>query len=329
MEKISVNLSVKDKDFERALGRGLMETGRINISPMPEAKVLLFDEGRKEYCEKALVDGFSGLRVLLRENPAKASRGEQIPSMYRYTPAIEMVSLLEYILGRGDSEQREERAKVIVLISDEGGTGVSTIGVNLARLLSRKDGAIYLNLCPFATSPKEILWGERDFVGGKTWMRMLYGFKKGKRGLLPAVTESIEEMTYIPAPHINNHGDGIDEEILENLRKEAFAEGYGYLILDIGSHLEGNRKKLVERAFRVVGVNPGYDLEMELRERFGERFITIVNLYREDAVEVKGDRQADIHIGYSRQLGRRSLDEELREAFEDLAIAVTGKKHET
>ena len=330
MERISISILLRDPDFNRALKRSLMETGRVNITSGLDSRVLLLDEEGMESFESLRLEeerkGASQLKVVLKKDGNRASWTEETPSMYRYTPADEMVSLLEYITGVRKVDGEEE-SKIICLLSDEGGCGVSTIGINLSRILSRgRGGAIYLNLSPFASSPKEILWGESDRRGGKAWMRMLFGMRRGKEGILPAVLEKIEEVSYIPVPHVNNHADEIDEEIFRGLRKEAKALGYEYLVFDIGTHPEGNRKKIIASSSAVIAVNPGYDLEADLRMKMNERLITLVNLSREDSVEVKTDQLADIHIGYIPGLGRGSIDMELKEPLERLADLIKEKE---
>ena len=328
MERISISLKIKDKDFKQALTRSLMETGRVNIQPHLNGRVLLLDEELRELNENGEGGIRSGqLKVILKSNQRKASWSDSIPSMYRYTPADEIVSLLEYIAGYRKRESDEGEAKVVTLISDEGGSGVSTLGINLCRMLSRAGlGAIYLCISPFAASPKEILWGESDRTGGKAWMRMLFGMRKGREGILPSVLERIEELSYVPAPRINSHADEIDQEILKGLRKEGKAMGYEYLIFDMGTHMEGKRKKILEESNTVIAVNPGYDLEGELRRRGEDRLITIVNLYREDLVEVASEKLADIHIDFIPGIGRASIDMELRKPMEKLVELIKEKE---
>ncbi len=269
---MKVGIQLKDKDFARALVRGLASEGRSLRFVLPE------DGYSEQEFDLILIDReCDGTKyVLLVSHPDEMRIFEGPPyRVFRYQDAKSFVSQLLFIYyretGRNLEFVGEFRCKPLVFTSISGGPASTALALSMAELLDKHFGCrcLYLNLCPIDGSKKFIKGS-----GGRGLLTLLYYLDQEKEFPMTSFISKTLHVDHIDTNISNPYFDELHPLQLHRLLKKIDEMGtYSYLLLDIGNHLSRGNKQMLSQGTDVILV---MEKEDRLPEPFFEDFLKLL-----------------------------------------------------
>lgn len=242
MSKIDIGIYMKNVKYARALARGLCnESTNLNI----------FFADKENDVEKLITEGLVITDYDMPNNPkimflrefAEESEVYEGPS--KISPVRAVLSKLSEMAysnyGMEWEHTHGDEAKIISLISQEGGVGVTSIAIGMARMLSLKEcSVIYINMGPLDDYER---YAEAEFEGTKCKMQYMLYKDQGMKGNIKKFLGRDEWGVYYFKPEkIKNSlfDQQEQDKILKYLTNENF---FTHIIVDYGKGVRLERKK--------------------------------------------------------------------------------------
>lgn len=271
MESIKVGISLSDKDFARALARGLAgECRKMSFYQMNSTKntigvdLILTD---KNSCGSHIVQ--------LVDDPDDEEFQEGCRfRIFKYRESSDFVRTLllaHYQYSGKILRYKEHRqTRLIAAVSAAGGSGTTSVSLAACRSLRRLYGkrCLYLNLSPVNDAGKYL-----NMSSGQHLLKLLYALSEEKDFPPEAFVTKGEDFDYISTGILNTYSEEMNPEILQRFLKRMEESGvYDILLVDIGNILSRRNKELLAFADLVLFIwredyrLPGKYLEEITRE---------------------------------------------------------------
>lgn len=248
MEAIKVGIRVQNRDFGKALARGLALESR---------KMFFYiEESDMDSCDLILTDksSCSDREIYLSEKAEKELYLQEKPySVYRYLNSCKMVDSLFYayfrLTGRNLSAEVTKKCRLVTGLALSGGIWTSTILASAAQMLSLDFGSrcLYLSLCPFNNV------SERKAAPKGCFLKMIYYLQDKKDFPLGIFISKTENVDYLAREIFNPWFMEMNKELLLKLLKQIDEEaGYDFLFIDFGSHISDEALKIAEESEEIL-----------------------------------------------------------------------------
>ncbi len=230
---------------------------------------------------------------------------------------------LAYSLGRKsiyqDTARDSEKARVIVVSSDKGGVGVTTLSVALGRCLYRlfEERALYLSLSPYNSAALSLLsLSEKADEYRGSFVRLIYGIQSGKDYLIQASIAEGQDIDAVKIPAVNIDCAAISECELERLAEKAAKLGYAYILIDMGNQFDDIKKRIIENAFCLISVNSGVKYQSGARR----------SIYVSNTVSKSHETffDADAVIPFDDEISSNLLDNDFGRTVNKIAFLLGG-----
>ncbi|MGF6376257.1 hypothetical protein M2140_001328 [Clostridiales Family XIII bacterium PM5-7] len=174
--------------------------------------------------------------------------------LYRYEDCQMMTKQLLFIFfsmtGRIVESGLQRNCKILVITSECGGAGATSLSISLGRALFNLYGyrSLYLNLCPINDGYKFLPNPQFNYT-----KKLFYYLDMERSFPLEPFISSADQLDYISTDYINRHLHDLSSEIMLKLIGKIEDIGrYTYLIVDIGNHLTRENQKLMDCASHTV-----------------------------------------------------------------------------
>lgn len=297
---LKVGIQLNDRDFSRALARGLTVHSR-NIY------FVVLEEGDKDDDLDLILsdrqrDGNSNLYVYLSCSPEEEHIYDGPPYiLFRYKPADRFLGDLLFIhyclSGKNMEYIGDSHCKILVFASLSGGMDATALSLATGQLMYKHFGqkCLYINLCPIDGSKRFLPEGT-----GKGLLSLLYYLEQKKDFPLSSFIAESQHIDYIETTISNPYFDEMVPALCHHLLKKIDQLGrYEYLILDIGNHLSRGNKELLPYGESLFYVVSGGDC---LHSSFLSKSSTMLEAFAGDtpvhaiSLEIKPAECEELHL---------------------------------
>lgn len=182
-------------------------------------------------------------------------------------------------LGMREPEKRTDEVsgiKTIAIATFSGGTGATYLSLEIAgRIFDEGKRSLYVSLSPCN------MWDEPVEGNSMGYERWLMDSRNNRMGPIGKYIEDGVMYSFMGAPVINHHAGDVISADINNLKKIASVE-FDYLILDIGNHLDLERKRIFEEADIKLGAMKNVNEESIFKKIFSEGIIYMEDEKREE-----------------------------------------------
>lgn len=284
MESINVGIHLSDKDFARALARGLArECRKMNFYLMNGA------EAAADF-DLILSENPSGEKEihLVSDLEEECFDDGKVFSVFKYRDSFSLVNylVLAYfrISGKVLMHREHRKTKLVVFTSAAGGCGTTSLSLAVCHSLRRLYGTkcLYLNLCPVNDAGKYL-----KMDAGEHLLKLLYALNQ-ERELFPEMYITREEdFDYIGTGLFNTYFDQMQPAVLHKFLDQLEKSGvYDILLCDIGNYMcRGNKDVLAAADCAVFVSREDFHLPnaylaqitREIEHRSGGTVIPVIN----------------------------------------------------
>lgn len=259
MEAIRLCIMTDDENYSRTLAEGL-----ANASPGLD--ILLGHPGDgepgAELKDRMIITDLPpeelgrpvGAGSVIQLCDDRASENTDVPPyvLFAFSPAALLAAKIRYIAsGRKDGASdiyRGLRAHLICVSAMSGGAGATRVARDLCAAIGDAcaERAIYLSLTPFNVGT-----GESD---QESFARMLYALARGRRMDASLLTRKVSGLWQIIVPEYNPLCSEMKAEWLDRLRYEMYGLGFTYMVIDVGTAVDGERYRICRAADALISV---------------------------------------------------------------------------
>ena len=323
MERIDVVLALSDLDYRSAFVRAVSMNWSGFTFIVPEsgcdinnidADLVIFDEFNDTLFTNNTVHGASAgmISVYMTEDAESESLFEEPYTVYKYDNVTSIISKLKYLCGKGTLDgNNSNKCFIVSVISDEGGIGTTTFSLALSGMLNMSElKSLYVSLCPVNTCKN---YGSvfDDRVDSKlVFSKFIYSCLVGRPLPVPSVIDSKNGINFIRCPTYNLNYEDFSSAISSELTSLLKAEGYKFLVYDIGNHFTANSRDIVSMSDIVVFFHSGSNRESRLKDMFlSSNFLEVmtadyeeIERYEYDGLYVPRCREGNF-FGFNNEYG--------------------------
>ena len=287
MKSIKIAIAAGDKDYAKALSKGLWRKNkslRFEICEAAGRDELIIREGEKE------------LRLPLLDDPSGKS------GIYKYAPLSKIASDIlincSLKLNMKFSCPSENAAEVYSLISERGGAGVSVASIALSKELARYGGkkVLFMSLSDFVDRrycPESALSGDLN--------ELLYSFSENSEPEIKGfLAEDEDDVSFFRSNGGRNPLYGLSDSDFEAFVSYVREQGgFDIVVADLGSSVNERKLQLMDESRICILLDEAESLKEYLSFELGESFISRIRHFkppRDDASIKRKDGRLEIDI---------------------------------